>query len=403
LFKSSTLLKLPDEDLLIAHKESGEESYLRVLYARYLSLIYGVCLKYLKDADKAEDAVMQLFENLRIRISNYEIDNFKSWIYSVTKNYCLQILRNENDFVSVDFDSLAKEYNNGNEANELHPKMVRNYFSEDAEDGYNQLKEDQSDRLKELENQITQQTDEKSGFNMQRWLIALAVLLIIVLSVFFFLSDKIFPAKDTVYFRNRVDSLFISKYTIDSLGAIQLSSRAPIATPVLKDSISEIKIETPSQPTDLVDLSQEKSKPPMQVVEKKKSEESRNTIQNQVSEERNNNYSLSNEEIEALFSAPSKERPKITDDLNQTPKPAIGDKAYNEYINKNHHQLTGDDCANQHGNVILMFKVNRQGRPVDITVLRSLCREADKEAIRLLQEGPNWTLNNNYTHLTIAF
>ena len=58
------------------------------LYARYMHLVYGVCLKYFKEREKSKDAVIQIFEKLVI-----EIRNFKSWLYVVAKNHCLMEIR----------------------------------------------------------------------------------------------------------------------------------------------------------------------------------------------------------------------------------------------------------------------------------------------------------------------
>ena len=63
------------------------------LYERYSSLVYGICLKYLKDRDEAKDAVMQIFEKLISELKTREINNFKSWLHVVAKNYCLMALR----------------------------------------------------------------------------------------------------------------------------------------------------------------------------------------------------------------------------------------------------------------------------------------------------------------------
>jgi len=52
-----------------------------------------VCLKYLKDRDESKDAVMQLFEKLIQTLRNHEVDNFKSWLYVTTRNYCLMQIR----------------------------------------------------------------------------------------------------------------------------------------------------------------------------------------------------------------------------------------------------------------------------------------------------------------------
>jgi DNA-directed RNA polymerase specialized sigma24 family protein len=70
-----------DTELLRLYKESGELKYWGELYTRYTSLLYGVCLKYLKDRDEAKDAMMQLFEKLVTTLLTHDVENFKSWLY----------------------------------------------------------------------------------------------------------------------------------------------------------------------------------------------------------------------------------------------------------------------------------------------------------------------------------
>ena len=83
--------------------KSGDTEYFGELYNRYIPLIYGLCLKYLQDEDRAQEAVMQLFEDLLVKVFNYEINAFKPWLYRVAKNHCLQILRKENKEISLDY------------------------------------------------------------------------------------------------------------------------------------------------------------------------------------------------------------------------------------------------------------------------------------------------------------
>jgi RNA polymerase sigma-70 factor (ECF subfamily) len=92
-----------DEELLELYNNSRRQEYFGQLYSRYIPLLYGLCLKYLQEAAKAEDAVMQLFEDLMPKIFNYEIRIFRTWIYSVAKNHCLQLLRKNEREISVDF------------------------------------------------------------------------------------------------------------------------------------------------------------------------------------------------------------------------------------------------------------------------------------------------------------
>lgn len=83
--------------------QSGQTEYFGELYNRYIPLLYGLCLKYLRDKDWAQDAVMQLFEDLLSKAGHYEIKTFRSWLYRVAKNHCLQILRKESKEISLDY------------------------------------------------------------------------------------------------------------------------------------------------------------------------------------------------------------------------------------------------------------------------------------------------------------
>ncbi|MBN1338781.1 MAG: sigma-70 family RNA polymerase sigma factor [Bacteroidales bacterium] len=87
---------LSDEEIIARYRESGDTGLVGDLYMRYTHLLSGVCLKYLKDREEAKDMVMEVFEDLFEKLKENEISNFRSWIYTVTKNQCLMKLRKEN-------------------------------------------------------------------------------------------------------------------------------------------------------------------------------------------------------------------------------------------------------------------------------------------------------------------
>ncbi|KAB4859901.1 sigma-70 family RNA polymerase sigma factor, partial [Bacteroides thetaiotaomicron] len=103
LFNVRNISKLSDEELLTHYIKSGDTEYFGELYNRYIPLTYGLCLKYLQDEDQAQEAVMQMFEDLLPKIINYEIKAFKPWLYRVAKNHCLQLLRKENKEIPLDY------------------------------------------------------------------------------------------------------------------------------------------------------------------------------------------------------------------------------------------------------------------------------------------------------------
>lgn len=96
--------ELADLKLLNSYRANGDLAVLGKLYQPYMGLVYGVCLKYLKDEEQCKDAVMQIFEELIEKVSRYEIKQFRGWLYVLTRNYCLMQLRSgkKMDVVSMD-------------------------------------------------------------------------------------------------------------------------------------------------------------------------------------------------------------------------------------------------------------------------------------------------------------
>jgi RNA polymerase sigma-70 factor (ECF subfamily) len=100
-----------DSELIILYKQQGDLAIVGELYTRYTSLIYGVCLKYLKDRDEAKDMAMMMFEKLTTTIKSHEIDNFKSWLYVSTRNQCLMQIRKEKGKFKEDISEKVVESN----------------------------------------------------------------------------------------------------------------------------------------------------------------------------------------------------------------------------------------------------------------------------------------------------
>ena len=90
-----------DTELVLAYRQSGDLKALGELYQRYMELVYGVCLKYLKEPEPAQDAVMQIFEELVSKLKKHEVDNFRGWLHQVAKNYCLMQLRTPKNLKTV--------------------------------------------------------------------------------------------------------------------------------------------------------------------------------------------------------------------------------------------------------------------------------------------------------------
>ncbi len=84
---------LSDLELVALYAKTDDPDCVGILFERYLTLVYSVCLKYFTDSEKSKDAAMQIFEKLLVDLKKHSISNFKSWLHSVAKNYCLMELR----------------------------------------------------------------------------------------------------------------------------------------------------------------------------------------------------------------------------------------------------------------------------------------------------------------------
>lgn len=93
-----------DEELLDRYCQSGDQEFLGQLYGRYLELVYGVCLKYLQEEAAAEDAAMAIFEELVTKVKEHDIQNFRSWLYVLSKNHCLMKLRKDKRRITVNYE-----------------------------------------------------------------------------------------------------------------------------------------------------------------------------------------------------------------------------------------------------------------------------------------------------------
>lgn len=82
-----------DETLIARYKLDQNTEWIGILFERYTHLVFGVSMKYLKNEEEAKDAVMDIFEKLIDDLKIHEIKNFKSWLFSYTKNHCLMGIR----------------------------------------------------------------------------------------------------------------------------------------------------------------------------------------------------------------------------------------------------------------------------------------------------------------------
>ncbi|HQS52720.1 MAG TPA: sigma-70 family RNA polymerase sigma factor [Daejeonella sp.] len=98
-------------ELLAEYRSTGDLELLGKLYEQYMPLVFGLCLKYFRDEEQSKDAVMQIFEELVKKLRVHEVTNFKSWLYTLSRNHCLMVLRSssKHEMLSIDENFMENE------------------------------------------------------------------------------------------------------------------------------------------------------------------------------------------------------------------------------------------------------------------------------------------------------
>jgi len=156
-----------DKELSDKYRSSHDVTYLGTFYERYMPLVYGVCLKYLKESETSKDAVMNIFEELVIKLRNHEVDNFKSWLFVVTKNHCLMQLRKESKNKTSE---LPDGFMQSEDDLHLNGVMEKEKHLQALEDCLDKLPHDQQKmvRMFYLENKCYNEIAESTGIEWNR-------------------------------------------------------------------------------------------------------------------------------------------------------------------------------------------------------------------------------------------
>lgn len=103
---------ITDEELLTKFYQSNNNDWLGILLQRYTLLLFGTCMKYLKDETKARDTVQQVFVKVINELPKYKVTYFRSWVYMIAKNNCLMQLRSRNITIDIETREIIADENN---------------------------------------------------------------------------------------------------------------------------------------------------------------------------------------------------------------------------------------------------------------------------------------------------
>ena len=116
--------KINEKDLFTNWKNNVPNAF-EELYNTYNKLVYGIAFTILKNNQDSEDVVQNTFTKIcNIDKNKLPTKNETSWLYSVTKNEAIAVLRKRNN--DLDLDSIYEIEDDNNEIDNLIDKIEFN-------------------------------------------------------------------------------------------------------------------------------------------------------------------------------------------------------------------------------------------------------------------------------------
>ena len=83
-----------DTELIALYLREQNTVYFTQLYRRYASKVFAKCISMLGDDGLARDATQDIFIKILLNLSKFtEQSSFSTWVYSITYNYCIDLIR----------------------------------------------------------------------------------------------------------------------------------------------------------------------------------------------------------------------------------------------------------------------------------------------------------------------
>ena len=92
--KISKPAPLTDSQLIALYLQSQDAQYFSQLYRRYAGKVFAKCISMLADHGMARDATQDVFIKILLNLAKFtEQSSFSTWVYSITYNYCIDLIR----------------------------------------------------------------------------------------------------------------------------------------------------------------------------------------------------------------------------------------------------------------------------------------------------------------------
>ncbi len=347
----------------------------------------------------------------------------------------------------------------GKEAHRIELEAMKDSFLSDALEGYDAIEDNHTEHIIRLQRQIKKQTENNKGIIIpqqetfgqkplkikkslkhrkkldipwQKWSVAATILFCLSLGGYHLWKNYELPSPSQPLIlsesQKKNENIEIKADTIiskqDSLIIYMPASPLPktdliASAQILDDKLNEsgrdvemLKLESPQIPlpsaaefsdvlVDATDISK-----PMEIAMNEKSQSLDEVVVTGYGTVQRKMFTGSVAQIDTPVLDKSLDSRMAGVDVSvkpAKPEPEVGMKAYKNYLKTSVIHPTDSICAGIKGKVKLQFYVNQKGSPYNIHVIKSLCKTADAEAIRLIQSGGKWKYGSEVVEMEVSF
>ncbi|MEO1262547.1 MAG: sigma-70 family RNA polymerase sigma factor [Bacteroidota bacterium] len=101
--------KVKDIDLIQEYLRTKDSRHFTALYRKYSGKVYGKCISLLREEHMAKDATQDIFMKIFLNLGQFGAQSkFSTWVYSITYNYCIDVIRKKKKMSSIFSDEMER-------------------------------------------------------------------------------------------------------------------------------------------------------------------------------------------------------------------------------------------------------------------------------------------------------
>ena len=118
------------ENFIIQGCKNNDRKCQRAFVDQYSPYLFGVCVRYIKDHERAKDCLQESLVHILKNVSKYEATgSFKSWAARVTATQCLQCLRKEKKHINFDLEDSPEPFEEESVSHKLEVREVLEFLN----------------------------------------------------------------------------------------------------------------------------------------------------------------------------------------------------------------------------------------------------------------------------------